>query len=62
MIFVILLIVTGPEVKMVTPILTTIEDVIFMNICVELTGSGYILGSDLNVTLTDIGTPNTMCM
>ena len=62
MIFAILLIVTGPEVKMVNPSLTTTEDVGSIDICVELTGSGYQLNSNLIVTLTDIGTPNSMCM
>ena len=47
---------------MVNPIITTTEDVGTVGVCVELTGNGYQLGSNLTVTLTDIGTPNTACM
>lgn len=62
MMFVVLLIVTGPEVKMVNPNLMRTENVGSIDVCVQLTGSGYLLDSNLIVTLTDIGTPNSMCM
>ena len=47
---------------MVNPIITTTEDIGTVGVCVELTGNGYQLSSNLTVTLTDIGTPNTACM
>ena len=54
--------VIGPEVKMANSIITINENVGSIDICVELTGSGYQLGRELTVTLTDIGTPNSVCM
>ena len=47
---------------MVNPIITINENEGSIDICVELTGSGYQLDNDLTITLTDIGTPNSVCM
>ena len=47
---------------MANPIITISESVGSIDICVELTGSGYQLGHELTVTLTDIGTTNSVCM
>ena len=60
--YIILLIVIGPEVIMVDPIITINESIGSIDICVALTGSGYVLHNDLTITLTDIGTPNSVCM
>lgn len=47
---------------MVDPIITINESIGSIDICVALTGSGYVLHNDLTITLTDIGTPNSVCM
>ena len=62
MIFVVLLVVTSPEVIMVNPIIRINETIGSIDICVELTGNGYQLDNNLTVTLTDIGTANSVCM